>query len=124
LALSVSPGSASFTYQAGSSTLPAAQALQVTSTAGTVPFTATFTPGATSGGGNFITVTPASGNTPGSLSLALNASVVGGLAGGTYTGTVTVSSSSVPGGDLTISVTLTVTAPSVTPVLASVTSGA
>jgi uncharacterized protein (TIGR03437 family) len=122
--LSVSPGSVSFTYQAGSSTLPAAQTVQLTSTAGTVPFTAAFKLDATSGGGQFLTVTQGSANTPSSISLAPSSSVVGTLAAGTYTGTVTVSSSSIPGGDQTIHVTLTVTPPSVTPVLSSVTSGA
>jgi len=123
LALSVSPGSVSFSYQGGSSTIPAAQALQVTTTAGSVPFTATFKPDATTGGGNFITVTPGSGTTPASISLAPNPSVIGTLAAGKYTGTVTVSSSSLAGGDQTVNVSLTVAAGSV-PILTSVTSGA
>ena len=123
LALSVSPGSVGFSYQGGSSTIPAAQALQVTTTAGSVPFTATFKPDATSGGGNFITVTPGSGTTPASISLAPNPWVIGTLAAGKYTGTVTVSSSSLAGGDQTVNVSLTVAAGSV-PILTSVTSGA
>jgi uncharacterized protein (TIGR03437 family) len=106
--LAVSPGSVAFNFQAGSQTFPAAQNVQVTSTGGNVAFNASFAAG-TNTPGNLITVTPASGNTPSAISLAVNQTVLAGLVPGTYTGTVTVSSASVPGGSQTINVTVSVT---------------
>ncbi len=93
-----------FTFQAGG-VVPTSQTVQVTSTTPGVPITATFNPGT---GGNFVTVTPASGTTPVTLTLAIDGSVLNALAKGTYTGNVVVSSASLPGGDQTIKVTLTV----------------
>jgi uncharacterized protein (TIGR03437 family) len=119
--LAVNPTSVSLTLPAGSTTLPAAQTIQVTSTGGNVPFTASFAPAA--GGANFLVVTPTSGTTPASLSLTLNAAVVSTLAVGSYTGTITVASVSIPGGSQLIPVTLTVTAPS-TPGLGAVVNSA
>jgi len=106
--LAVSPTAVNFSYQAGSATLPAAQSVQVTSTGGSVPFTAVFAP-INLNVPNLITVTPASGTTPGTISLAVNQSVLSGLAPGTYTGTVTVASASIPTGSQTINVTVSVT---------------
>jgi uncharacterized protein (TIGR03437 family) len=97
-----------FNVQAGSATVPNPQTVQLTSTGSNVPFTATFTP---TSGGNFVTVTPASGTTPSALSIALNPTVVSTLAAGTYTGAVTISSPSVPNGNQVVNVTLTVTPP-------------
>jgi uncharacterized protein (TIGR03437 family) len=96
-----------FTYQAGALTFPAAQSVQITSTGGSVPFTATYTPGSVSAT-NLITVTPGSGNTPGAISLAVNQAVLALLAPGTYTGTVVVSAASIPNGSQAINVTVTV----------------
>jgi len=104
--LAVSTTTVPFSYQLGGS-LPASQAVQVTSVVPGVPIAATFTP---TTGGNFLTVTPASGTTPGTLTLALVQSVVQSLAPGSYSGTVAVSSTSVPGQTLNITVNLTVTA--------------
>jgi uncharacterized protein (TIGR03437 family) len=118
--LSVSPASVSFAYQAGSSTFPAAQTVQVTSTLSGAEYATAFTPAS---GGNFITVSSAGGNTPATLSLALNSAVAGTLAAGKYSGIVTVSSPSFPNGSQTINVTLAVASPGV-PVVASLKSAA
>ncbi|HUQ91620.1 MAG TPA: hypothetical protein VM120_08060, partial [Bryobacteraceae bacterium] len=106
--LAVSPTSINFTYTAGSATLPSPQTVQVTSTGGSIPVTATFSPAR---GGAFITVTPPSGNTPVTLTFAANQAVISTLAPGTYNGTVTVSSPNIAGGNQAINVTLTVTGP-------------
>ena len=75
----------------------------------------TFTAGAaTTGGGNWLTVTPSSGTTPANLSISANGSA---LAVGTYTGVVTVVMPGVSNSPLTIQVTLTVAAPQTLSVL-------
>jgi uncharacterized protein (TIGR03437 family) len=118
-AISLSTNTASFTVLAGSMSVPLPQTVQVTSTSdSSVPFTASFVP---STGGNFLTVTPTSGNTPGSLSLALDSAVTSTLAAGSYSGNVQVSSGS--GAVQNVKVTLTVSAAG-TPVLLAITSGA
>ena len=99
--LSVSPTSLSFSYAKGQAA-PASQTLTVTSTGGEVSFTAGAT---TTSGGNWLSVSPTSGATPGTVSVSVNA---GGLATGPYSGTVTVNSTGSP---VTIPVTLTVTPP-------------
>jgi uncharacterized protein (TIGR03437 family) len=119
-AIALSTNSASFTVLAGSMSIPDSQTVQVTSTTtGTsVPFTASYVP---SSGGNFLTVTPSSGNTPAVLTLAVNAAVSSTLSAGTYTGTVQVSSGT--GAVQTVGVTLLVS-PAGTPVVLSIVSGA
>jgi uncharacterized protein (TIGR03437 family) len=107
-ALALSTNTANFAYQIGAVALPGPQAVQVTATGPSVPITATFT---SATGGNFATVTPASGNTPVALSIGLNSSVLNTLGAGTYTGNVVVSSASIPGGSQTVKVTLTVSGP-------------
>lgn len=104
-ALVLSATTASFSFQAGG-VVPTSQTIQLTS-ATPVPFTATFVPG---NGGNFLTVTPTSGTTPATLTLAINGTLLNTIAQGTYTGNVVVSSPSLPGGDQTIKVTFTVAA--------------
>jgi uncharacterized protein (TIGR03437 family) len=90
--ISVTPASVTFTYASGSTTLPAPQVVQVTST-GSVTFNATFTPNASiANRGNFITVTPASGTAPATITLGVNSTILATLPQGTYTGTVTISS--------------------------------
>jgi uncharacterized protein (TIGR03437 family) len=116
--LALSAGTVSFAYQVGG-TLPGAQSVDVTSTGGNVPFTATF---AAITGGAFVTVTPASGATPGALTITPNKDVVSQLAAGNYSGTVTVASANIAGGNKTIAVTLAVN--STTPVVTALTSGA
>jgi uncharacterized protein (TIGR03437 family) len=118
--LVLSTTSVSFNYQIGSNVLAAPQTVQVTATGANVPITATFTP---STGGNFVTVTPASGSTPVTLSIALNLSVVTTLGAGSYTGNVVVSSSSLPGVTQTIKVNLSVFGPAA-PAVNSVVNGA
>jgi uncharacterized protein (TIGR03437 family) len=117
--LSVSPTTVNLTAQIGT-TVSGSQMVQVASTGVNVPFAATFAPKT---GGAFITVTPASGTTPGTLTLALNAAVVSSLAAGNYSGTVTVSSSSIAGGSQNITVNLTVS-PATTPAITSLTNAA
>jgi uncharacterized protein (TIGR03437 family) len=118
-AITLSASTASFNVLTGSMSIPGSTTVQVTSSStGSVPFTATFVPGT---GGNFLTVTPASGNTPATLTLAVNAAVSSTLAAGTYTGDVQVSSGT--GAVQTVKVTLLVS-PTGTPVVLSITSGA
>jgi uncharacterized protein (TIGR03437 family) len=68
-------------------------------------FTATAT---TTSGANWLSVTPASGSTPGTLQVNLTP---GSLDAGTYTGTITVAGTSGASGSSKIAVNLTVTAP-------------
>lgn len=118
-AIAVSPTTAAFNVQAGSTAVPTNQTVQVTSTTGTSePFTASFVP---STGGNFLTVTPSSGNTPATLTLSVDSAVASTLAAGRYTGTVQVTSGS--GAVQTVNVTLLVSATG-TPVVLAVESAA
>lgn len=118
--LVLSTSTVSFGYQLLSNVLQGPQTVEVTATGANVPITATFTP---STGGNFVTVTPASGSTPVTLSIALNLSVVQTLGAGSYTGNVVVSSSSLPGVTQTIKVNLSVLGPSA-PAVTSIVNGA
>jgi hypothetical protein len=95
--IGVSPANLSFAYQTGGAT-PAAQSVSVTGSSAT-GFTA-------ASSAAWLTVTPASGTTPGSLSVAINPS---GLAAGSYTGTITVTAASASNSPQTVKVTLTVT---------------
>lgn len=116
LSLAVSPTNLTFTYVAGSGTAPAAQTVQVTSTAGSIPFAVT---SATSTPTGLITFTPSNGNTTGTLTIGLSQSVLSTLSAGTYSGALTVTSSSLSGISLTINVTVTVQPPP-TPAVTSV----
>lgn len=118
--LVLSATTANFGYQIGSNVLAGPQTVQVTTTGPSVPITAVFTP---TSGGNFVTVTPAGGNTPVALSIALNTSVLATLGAGTYTGNVVVSSASIPNGSVSIKVTLTVSGPT-GPAIGSLVNGA
>lgn len=104
----LTPSTVSFTYQQNAA-LPPAQAVQIASASGSVPFNAVVVaaPGTTQGT-VFITATPTSGMTPGTLTIGLNQSVVSTLSPGTYSNTVQLSSSPL-GGTQPITVTLTVT---------------
>ncbi|HTC90563.1 MAG TPA: IPT/TIG domain-containing protein [Bryobacteraceae bacterium] len=118
-AITLSASTASFNVLTGSMSVPGSTTFQVTSsTSSSVPFTAAFVPGT---GGNFLTITPTSGNTPATVTLAVNAAVSSTLAAGTYTGDVQVSSGT--GAVQTVKVTLLVS-PTGTPVVLSITSGA
>ncbi|HYL78712.1 MAG TPA: hypothetical protein VEU96_31265, partial [Bryobacteraceae bacterium] len=105
--LGVSPGSVTFSYQSGSLNFPGPQSVQVTSTGGSVPFTAAYNPGSPSAA-NLIGITPANGNTPAAISLSVNLAALALLAPGTYAGTVVVSSASIPNGSQTINVSVVV----------------
>jgi uncharacterized protein (TIGR03437 family) len=70
--------------------------------------------------GNWLSATPASGTTPGSVSVSVNPA---GLAAGTYNGTVQIASSTASNTPQTVNVTLTVTAPAL-PNITSVVSAA
>lgn len=117
--LTLSSSTVNFSYQAGGS-IPPAQTVQIGTTGGSVPFTATFTPSAGSNfaGGAFLLFSPASGNTPATLSLTLNTAVVTSLAVGSYSGKLVISSPSLPGGNQTITVNLVVSAAGTPAVLA------
>ncbi len=96
--VTVSPANLSFTYQTGGSA-PVGQVINVTSSSA-MSYSA-------SSSSAWLTVAPASGNTPGSLTASVNPS---GLAAGTYSGTVTVTAAGASNSPRTVSVSLTVTA--------------
>ncbi|HTA68954.1 MAG TPA: IPT/TIG domain-containing protein [Bryobacteraceae bacterium] len=95
-----------FTYQIGSSTLPAAQNVQITSTTAGVNFTASASPA--SGSPAFLQVSPASGTTTQALALSLNQSVLATLGPGIYTETVSITASGAGNSPQTFPVTLVV----------------
>jgi hypothetical protein len=97
-ALTVTPSSLTFSYTRGG-TAPAAQSVSITSNGSALSYTV-------STSATWLVVTPTSGTTPGSISVSINTT---GLAAGTYTGTVTITSSGASNSPRTVSVTLTVT---------------
>src|SRR5262249_9784450 len=86
--LLVSATSLTFNYVIGF-VAPNPQAVQVTSSGAPIAFTAT---PATQSGGAWLVASPANGTTPFETSIAINPSVLGTLAQGTYQGTVTFAS--------------------------------
>lgn len=98
----VSPSSVTFGYQA-SGNVPNPVTLSLTS-ASSIGVTAS---AATQTGGSWLNAT-AGGTSPGAVVVSLNASVIGGLAPGTYNGTVTITPAAGPA--IAVPVTLTVTA--------------
>jgi hypothetical protein len=102
-ALALAPAALSFTVQAGAAA-PSAQTVSATSSGAQVNVSASAT---TASGGSWLSVAPASGTTPASLSVAVNPS---GLAVGTFSGTISVAASGVSNSPRTVPVTLTVTA--------------
>jgi hypothetical protein len=98
--LTVSPATLTFAYQTGGST-PAAQNVSVASSGGALSYTV-------ASSATWLTATPASGSTPGTLSVAVNPT---GLAAGTYNGTITVTASSAANSPRTVAVTLAITNP-------------
>lgn len=100
--LVATPASLTFT-QAPGAAAPSPQTLQLTAPSST-SFTAT---AATSSGGSWLTVNPASGQVPGSVSVVI--SNTASLTAGTYSGSVTLTSSA---GNVTVPVTLTIGASS------------
>ncbi len=100
--LQVSSTSLSFTAQAGGPA-PAAKTVSITSSATGIPLSYAATV-STSSGGDWLSVSPASGNTPATLSVSVS---LGNLGSGTYNGTVSI-------GNVSVAVTLTVSAASPT----------
>ena len=103
----------SLTFQSDQGTSPAAKTVNITnSDTGDLAWQAQAT---AYGGGNWLSVSPASGNAPSTVNVTVNSA---GLPAGIYTGTIAITSSSadVTNSPQTVSVTLTVTA--VTPAVA------
>lgn len=96
--LTLSPGTLSYAYQIGG-TAPAAQNVSVGSTGAALSYTV-------SSSASWLTASPASGTTPGTVSVGINTS---GLTAGTYNGTVTVTAASAGNSPQSVAVTLTVT---------------
>jgi uncharacterized protein (TIGR03437 family) len=99
-ALSVSPASLSFSFITGGSN-PAPQTVSVTSSIGTMSFTAV---GSVTSGGSWLSVTSSGSTAPATLTVSVNAS---GLAAGAYSGAITLTPSG--GASQSLAVTLTVT---------------
>ena len=95
--LTLSPGTLTFTYQTGGST-PPTQAVSVSSSSGALSYT-------TATSANWLTASPASGNTPGTVNVGVNPS---GLSAGTYNGTVTLTAAAAGNSPQKVNVTLTV----------------
>lgn len=109
ITMTVAPKTLTFNYVSGSTAVPATQTVQLTATNNAViPFTTT---ASTQTGGNWLTVSPASGTTgsnPTTLTIGVDTTKLTTPGAATYTGTVTVASTSVPNGSVTVSVTLAV----------------
>ena len=82
--LTAAPQSLSFTYQQGSTSKPAPQSIAVTGNISGLTYTAA---ASTVSGGNWLSVSSAGGQTPGSVPVTVN---VANLGPGTYSGTVTL----------------------------------
>jgi uncharacterized protein (TIGR03437 family) len=103
-----SPASLSFSYIVGL-TAPSAQTFQVSSSGAAAPFTVTTPSSAT-----WLQVSPASGNTPATLSVSVNTQ---GLAAGNYTATIAINSPYSPtGAAASVNVSFAVTQITVKPV--------
>jgi uncharacterized protein (TIGR03437 family) len=91
--ISATPTALNFTYQLGSTTLPAAQTLTI---GGTPALNITATTATIPAGGTWLSASPqGAGTTPGSVSVAVVNT--NGLGAGTYNGTVTIGASGVSG---------------------------
>ena len=99
--VTTAPSSLTFTYQSGGS-IPASQVVSVNSNGTGVGFSA-----AASSAGSWLSVSPATGVTPGALTVSVAPL---GLALGTYNGSITVSEPSLGGRTQTVPVSLTVIA--------------
>lgn len=100
--LSTLPSVLTFTAAAGGDN-PPAQSLAISSSSGTLSWTAE---AATQNGGFWLFASTASGSTPGTLTATVK---VAGLAPGTYQGTLTIQSASAGNSPLIVNVMLTVT---------------
>lgn len=116
--------SLNFTIVAGAISLPGPQTVQLAAPGGSVQFNAVvIAPPGTTSMPLFVTVSPASGTAPATLTIGLIQSVVSTLTPGTYTNLVNLSSTSAPGSSQSILVTLAVTTPG-PPTITAVVSGA
>lgn len=95
-ALVAAPTSLSFRYSGGS--MPASQKVTVTDSPGNSSYSAS------ASGGSWLSVTPGSGNTPGSVMVNVNPSR---MSTGTYTGSVVLSSSTAKGTSVPVTLTIT-----------------
>jgi len=95
--LTVAPSLLTFTY-AGGTTMPPSQKLTLSTTSGSLTFTAS------ASGGSWLTESPASGTAPGTITVSVNPS---GLSSGRYTGAIHVTPQG--GSTSNIPVTLNVT---------------
>jgi uncharacterized protein (TIGR03437 family) len=101
-----------FTIQAGAIVVPGPQTVQLTAPAGNVQFNVVaVAPPGTTAVPVFVTVSPASGTAPATLTIGLIQSVIATLTPGTYTNLINLTSPTAPGPTQTITVTLTVTTP-------------
>ena len=104
--VSATPTDLTFNYTLGDAP-PATQAVSVTGTGqNPLPFSAIVQ---TQSGGNWLTVTPTTGNTPATLAVGLDTSAL--TAAGTFTGTIVVAGTGSATGSTTINVTLKAIAP-------------
>jgi uncharacterized protein (TIGR03437 family) len=105
---SMIPNPTSLTFTSNAGAVPVAQTLNLTSSGAAISYNVSAN---TASGGNWLTVSPGSGATPGSVQVSINSGVLAGLATGTYTGnvvfTATTGASNSP---LSVPVTLNVTA--------------
>ena len=102
--LSVAPDTLAFEALTGATSIPT-KTVTVSVSTGSLNFTAT---AATTSGGSWLQVTPASSGTPGTLTVTASAT---GLNPGVFNGTVTVSAAGASNSPRVIQVTLTITSP-------------
>jgi len=101
-------GDLSFSLIAGTTVVPPSQVIGIQSTVTTSPINYSVT----TSGGNWFGVTPASGTTPGALTVSLNSQALALAASQTpYQGTITVNCTSCASGSQSLHVTLMVTNP-------------
>ncbi|MEO8099465.1 MAG: hypothetical protein ABI811_17330 [Acidobacteriota bacterium] len=102
--ISVSPPSLSFTASAGA-TAAQTGTISVTSSGANMPFSAA---PSTQSGGNWISSSTSTSNTPGTVGVTINPT---GLGVGTYTGQITITAPSAINGPVDVPVTLTINPP-------------
>lgn len=98
------PTSLTFDYTIGG-TVPSGLPIGVTSSGGAITYTAAAT---TNGGGSWLVVSPGSATTNTGVTASLSSSVLTGLAATTYTGKITLTSSTASNSPVTVPVTLVV----------------
>ena len=99
--ISAAPAALTFNATVGSN--PSSQQVSVTTNAGTLNWTTSAT---VTSGGNWLSVSPGSGSTPGAVTVSVNAA---GMLAGTYRGTVTIASPGAGNTSATVAVTLNLT---------------